>query len=128
MSTRCCASFSPTYMLKAPTTHQTPSPNGISPLSSESAWQSSATRKIIPRENFWSVCATRKMPEKRLPEVRPEPLDDIVPVPLTARDMQHSPFNETPYRHSASYSPVMLAKTLRQVCDASIARSIRLRS
>jgi hypothetical protein len=68
------------------------------------------------------------MPEKRFSQVLPESLDDIVPVRLTVLAMQSSLFEETTYRRGASYSPAMPDHILRQVGDASFARSLRARS
>src|SRR6267143_689148 len=63
---------------KAPTTLQTPCRNAPSPRGSASAWPSSVTRRITPRENSWSQFARRRMPEQRFLVARLGSLGDIV--------------------------------------------------
>src|SRR6266481_4980558 len=84
-----CSSANPTSKLfwkncapmstpKAPTTPQTPCRNAPSLLGSASAWPSSVTRRITPRESSWSPSARRRMPEPRFLVVRLGSLGDIV--------------------------------------------------
>src|SRR6266481_7671790 len=84
-----CSSANPTSKLfwkncapmstpKAPTTPQTPCRNAPSLLGSASAWPSSVTRRITPRESSWSPSAGRRMPEPRFLVVRLGSLGEIV--------------------------------------------------
>src|SRR5260370_25327881 len=63
---------------KAPTTPPRPCRSALLPLGSASAWPSLVTPRIIPRENFWSPFARRRMPEQRFLVVRLGSLGDIV--------------------------------------------------
>jgi hypothetical protein len=89
-------------------------------------WQSWATRKIIPRENFWPVCATRKMPRVRFSQLRFELVDHILPALPVARATQNRPFDATTHLRNASYSFAMLSITVDHAVHAI--ERLRLRS